>query len=432
MNEYNHHRIIRRFVSDNRANHLSMDNDIEKIFLESSDFTDSISTDSIDIDLKFHKIESFKCEYFLFHFYYDITISNDTIVLSRNDEKTDKTDSSMNHCENLGDLSKKEFFSLINDRPRPLCDTTDMGNQSDNVAFLHAMGTDSESFGDSKKLFEEHLKKCFAEYLFVKDNKKALFLLGIAMHGIMDSFTPSHMNFQHYTKQNMAFHAQGDVIPIRSISVINSGEGVCEYNISQEEVKFVPGQYDHDSPEAQKLDKYVKGFDDDDHINDVEYKMLKIFLYLSKIHTKSGTAITEKKEIEKFWGRIKGKSLSQINKILEHYEYGEEAYIFSDKALDAMKNIYQYLSKKRKKCRKEYSYYKNNKDKNENILNTALKKWQDQYYDSELKRIREEHVNLGLYSEDINSRNFYIINEAACTPIGKKATQAIEFIDKIL
>jgi hypothetical protein len=127
-------------------------------------------------------------------------------------------------------FNQKDFFAFINGLPcNPYkIEPFDTCNQSDNVAFLHAMRDKAESIESATKKFEEHLKTCFYEYLFREDFNESLFILGIALHGITDSFTPSHCQFQSFAKQNEAYvglsplgnimgswHAPGDMVPFR-------------------------------------------------------------------------------------------------------------------------------------------------------------------------------------------------------------------------
>lgn len=419
MNEYNHHRVIERFVFDNRNKNLPQN--IQDVFEKASDFTDSINAE---------------WKYFLYHFYYDIYIREDnTIMLSRADENTNRSSSSMGVCGDFVSYTQpasyqmpfssltdeKEFFSFINDRPRsPKLELGDVGNQSDNVAFLHAMGAElgenvSEKPQLSQAVFEEHLRKCFSEYLFLEEDDKALFMLGIAMHGIMDSFTPSHMGFQHYTKQDMALHAQGDVIPIRNITIKeseknnwdNTEQTKFEDQPSSEDVEFVPGQYNKDKTEAswykdlknwtmsiakQGLNRY-KGFNEDEELNRIEYEMLRIYLHISKLQTNNGLPLTD---TEALWKTFKNKSLSQIKEILQHYDYSEEAYVFSDTTIIAMTEIYDYLSKERNNhVNKCYQNYKNRK---ETILKEAINKWRKWY--NSIKEERESHLSFNFYAKE--------------------------------
>lgn len=393
MNEYNHHRIIKRFVFDNQGKNLPQN--IEDVFVKASNFTDSINAE---------------LKYYFYHFYYDIEVGEDnTIELLRVDEKNNLSAQSMKHCGNYinqvecempfsPQKDEKEFFSFINDRPRsPRHKLFDMGNQSDNVAFLHAMGAELE-YGLSEKprlsqvIFEEHLKKCFAEYLFLEDESKALFMLGIAMHGIMDSFTPSHMGFQHYTKQDMALHAQGDVIPIRNITMVES---------KKEEVDFVPGQFDKENSSGARLfADIIKNYNNDDYLDDVECEMLKIYLYISRLKNSStGEVIEGYETVTKKWKSFKGLKLSQIKNELSQYEYDETAYIFSDTAVKAMTKVMGVLSKVRKQCEKEqqkYQFYKENK---ETTIEEAVSCWRELY--NSINGQREGHTKLNLYTKDL-------------------------------
>ena len=408
MNEHNHHRIIERFVFDNRDKNLPQN--IEDVFVKASDFTDACEVTT-------------QGRYYLYHFYYDIQITeNNTITLSRIDENTNKYEENMRHSgDYIGNvytgsyLSPKEFFSLINDRPEPSGIVEDnIDNQCDNVAFLHAMGAElgygvSEKPRLSQVIFEDHLRKCFAEYLFLEDESEALFMLGIAMHGIMDSFTPSHMGFQHYTKQDMALHAQGDVIPIRNISVVESEkhelkaaeQTKIEYQHSQEEVDFVPGQYDREkSRGARLLADIKKNYNNDDYLNDIEYEMLKIYLYISRLKNSRTSEVIEGYDaVTKKWKSFKGLKLSQINNELSQYEYDETAYIFSDTAVKAMTEVMDVLAKVRKQCEEEqqkYQFYKENK---EATIEKALTCWRKLY--NSINGQREEHTKWNLYAKEL-------------------------------
>lgn len=67
-------------------------------------------------------------------------------------------------------------------------------NQRSSEAYLHAMSTDRNlSAAEAQKRFEEHLMEQFNS--FVKDGK--IEALGKALHGITDSFCPSHKGFQY-------------------------------------------------------------------------------------------------------------------------------------------------------------------------------------------------------------------------------------------
>ena len=276
MNEHNHHRIIERF-----ALNCGLDPSIKKIFIEASDFTDSIWA---------------KSEYFFYRNYYSIKTEAHTIRLNRvssngyvfsNKSKHNINNSGeklLNGAYSLGDdwshwTDEKEFFSAVNGRSKSdHFDEIDTGNQSDNVAFLHAMGAVGETSGDegnSRSIFKDHLKTCFAEYLFFENEKNALSMLGIAFHGIMDSFTPSHMSFQKYTEQDMGLHAQGDVIPI--MGKFKDGK-LLEGNISElEPIEFDPGQYSKEGIANRLFIRSYKYYDGDGILNPVEFKMLRNF-----------------------------------------------------------------------------------------------------------------------------------------------------------
>ena len=398
MNEYNHHRIIRKFIHDNK-----LPSNIYDIFIKASNFTDSINAE---------------WKYFFYHFYYDIKIDNDFIELDRVDEDTNASSASMGRSDTLlmnTWLSEKDFFSTINERPRSKqLDPFDIGNQSDNVAFLHAMGSVvckadgivirekdgiviREKPSRSEEVFVEHLKKCFAEYLFLENEDKALFMLGIAMHGMMDSFTPSHMNFQHYTNQDMALHAQGDVIPIKCFEI----DGITIYN-TDEPVRFIPGQFDKDKIGSKLLDKYKKGFNDNNQINAIEYEMLKIFLDISKLE-KGGICVNQAELL----ASLKNKKLDEINMILSNYKYGNDAYIYGESAIQAMTSVYDFLSAERRNLPIDYKKYKEEKEK---ILNDAIKKWENVYEREELKKLRDAHLSHDFYSkkkgQDIKFQEF--------------------------
>ena len=104
--------------------------------------------------------------------------------------------------------SAKEFYTTINDSVIGY----NYGNQSDNLSFLHAMREKGESIEKAENKFKEHLKTCFFEYLFRLDYKESLFILGIALHGITDSFTPSHSGFQSFSLQCEKYEADFKLI----------------------------------------------------------------------------------------------------------------------------------------------------------------------------------------------------------------------------
>lgn len=365
MNTYNHHRIIDQ-IADRIKEHPGF---VKKTLKDASNFTD----DFIKAEWK----------YFLYHFYYDIRIDNDTIVLERVDEGTNKSADSMDRCDTNKlhpKLNEKKFFSIINDRPEsPRHEVLDASNQSDNVAFLHAMGSSCESKKDSLKRFKEHLSKCFAEFLFINDYEKALFVLGIAFHSIMDSFTPSHTGFKKYTEQDMAKHAQGDVIPFKD-----------------DKVYFEPGQYTEDV----KLDPGIaiaaqfKGYDSDHILNTTEKKMLDIFLnsYLDtdndikKIlssnsflpYGSSTLLLSSMPIVGKINYEMSGINGQKTNDILATKHYRSDAFDFSEKAIEVITELFKELydaKKNRLNDYQAYIEYKKGKILNEEFL----KNWEEQY-----------------------------------------------------
>lgn len=406
MNEYNHHRIIERFA----ANEKSLTYHDVQVLKDASNFTDDFGGFS-------NKDESIgkQKEFFFYHFYYDINCQNNTIMLSRNSQKDYNMDKSMDNCENNKELHedrskagyRKWFFSAINDREdfvkysiknRALLKEgmgvmetqSDSSNQSECVAFLHAMGAIgpssvfSETEERTKTVFIEHQKKCFAEFLFIEDRDMALFILGIALHGIMDSFTPSHTAFQKYASQNMALHAQGDVVPIKGIfddvvpikGVIDNG---IRFNVGtekiEEEIDFIPAQYNKDPAILGR----IKGFNDNNHINDTEFEMLKIFFLIGDITDKNtGRNYTEDwSTFVRFWKTFKGSSLDEIRRALNKgYKYGDTAYIYSETAIKVLGLVYSFLEKERQNCLGNYEYYKTNK---ESIIENAILLWKNQY-----------------------------------------------------
>lgn len=408
MNEYNHHRIIERVALD-----CGLDASIKKIFIEASDFTDFFIGAFNSMKIWEWK-DTAKQKYFFYRFYYTINInSSNTIRLNRVTSNGFIGNNSIECMENAGEKGldgkyslsgwnslndEKEFFSSVNDRKRsPHTDKGDTANQSDNVAFLHAMGAAGETAGDtreatgakiktSRSVFEDHIKKCFAEYLFLEDEEEALFMLGIAFHGIMDSFTPSHMGFQKYTEQDMGLHAQGDVIPI--MGRFNEEETVC----------FDPGQFKKEIIRNKLFFPGVKYYNSDAIVNPVEYKMLRIFFYISDIQVDYGNGWGGVGDIDEFWKTFKGCTLKQINDILGHgrYRYGPKSYVYSEAAIKVISGIYKLLCDEREKCKSYTSY----KDKKEGIVDKALKYWSKIYDGEPMKGIREEHLGLSLYSKD--------------------------------
>lgn len=422
MNEYNHHRIIERFAASKKningavsvpiTNTLS-DTDVQ-ILKDASNYTDDFMGAS-----KKREAGGTQNRFFLFHFYYDIKCENGTIVLQRNKKGDYRIHESMSRCdydkekytEEKIDNSKlrrdstdppytsipnyKLFYTSINDREQYYANDLFKGensNQSDCVAFLHAMRAQDESLSKAEEKFKEHLKSCFSEYLFIQNHEEALFMLGIAMHGIMDSFTPSHTNFQQYSNQHMGLHAQGDVIPIKGEFFKDKEKGGWKVKIGSEmeseEIDFVPANQDKEEGASGMLMGTAKGYNLTEYINDTEFEMLKIFLLISDITgRKSGYNYSrEKKSRETFLQHFFGQSLSEIRKQLKGYKYGDNAYLFSEKAIETIEDIYSVLVKERQECLNNYSYYKDRKGK---IIEEALSYWELNYLSFQL-RLKEQ------------------------------------------
>lgn len=394
MNEYNHHRIIERFAAA-----CDLEESVKNIFKKSSDFSDSISA---------------KEDYYFYRNYYSIKNNNNTIILSRVKENGGGAQNhSINNMKSAGEkkangdywlngwntlTDEKEFFTSVNGKKESkIYDVLDVANQSDNVAFLHAMSSKNEDVSVARQYFMGHLEKCFYEYLFLKNEEDALFALGVAFHGIMDSFTPSHTGFQNYCNQSMAIHAQGDVIPIRGSFIEEEGSGplfVKGSEQDEEQLVFIPGQYNKEKGKAQLFCNLAKGYNDNESLNDIEYEMLKVFIIISDITLiTDGTRLTVsngKVDINRtnfFWNSFRGNSLSQINEILSSsYKYGEESYIYAETLISLLKSIYEKLSECRIRIHKggnnSYNRYKELKQST-NVRTGevlfALRLWQDAY-----------------------------------------------------
>lgn len=450
MNEYNHHRIIERVALDR-----GLDTSIKKTFIKASDFTDSIMADP---------------DYFFYRNYYTIETKNNIIQLNRvksyrpylgmgiSGEKQSSFSFSLTEWNE--NIDKKEFFSTVNERCKSAhSDLFDMGNQSDNVAFLHAMGAEGETAGDtyrdgsgkelsnmgaegemegdtgektkdkgktSRSLFEDHLKTCFAEYLFMEKEEEALFMLGIAFHGIMDSFTPSHMGFQKYTEQDMGLHAQGDVVPIMG-SFDDDGKLIAGNFSEKEKVHFDPGQYTKEGFMNQQFIRKYKYFDGDDFLNPIEEEMFRVFLYIGDLQAKDNTGIwkslnvvaflktfgNNKKEINSVLKKTHTIKEKGTNNILEEpvYRYGPKSYAYSEAAITVIREVYDLLSKSRKTI-KSYDDYKQTK----NTVEKAVNIWQEVYdgkrkivfcinnnvsekQECNMLKLRSEHLKYDLYSK---------------------------------
>ena len=414
MNETNHKRVIYG---------LKINADL-KTLNAASKFTDSIKASD---------------DYFYYHFYYDININGNTIQLIRVDEKEEAAfKKSMEKCGDKYDLetrkyysdlsqkgrlvsspnkewstatNKKEFFStFINNRNKSeqvsLKDLKtggnnsilDVGNQSDNVAFLHAMAAVDEDTETALSVFKEHLKKCFTEYLFILDPQKAQFILGIALHGIMDSFTPSHMGFQNYAKQDWGLHAQGDVVPFTG-----------------DRVEFDPGQAIKEEWYVQIFCDLKKDYNSDNHINDKEFEMFKIFSVIG--------ALEEDEEIEKINNGdyslsentsnyvvnpttfetvetlgFEPRSKHKLNEILTTKYYSDNAYVFSNAAIDVCEKVYSFLSKTKSEIKKYTDYKKKKNDSyddpksnictTDTVIDAAIKIWEEKYNSKEFQEVR--------------------------------------------
>lgn len=415
MNEYNHHRIIERFAAT-----IALDPSKKKIILEASDFS----------DFAISKTNTAKSQYYYYRNYYNIGIKGNTITLERVKKNGFLSNNSIQSMKNAGEKSssgplnwnpdndEKEFFSAVNGRKKSShFDLLDVANQSDNVSFLHAMGAANENEEDSRKEFERHLYKCFSEYLFLKNEKDALFMLGIAMHGIMDSFTPSHTGFQKYSKQSMALHAQGDVIPIKG--VFNEDGRLVGSPNAEEIISFIPGQYDKEGA-AQALDKYIKGFDGDNRINDFEYEMLRLFLIIADITSKdTGNRVTtdkrgfpDKDKTLSFMNEnLKGKTREEIKLFLQNYKYGDSAYVYSETAVNVLIKIYESLSFGRNHRIKSYEDYKGKNRKNEEV-DIAIGIWRnnydnlhnDIYFKAKHKLLRDLFCQQDKYTTELKKR----------------------------
>ncbi len=267
---------------------------------------------------------------------------------------------------------------------------------SSNTSFCNGSET-------ARDVFEEHLKKCFAEFLFLKDDE-ALFMLGIALHGIMDSFTPSHTTFQKYLCQNMALHAQGDVVPIKPQNTKNTSIAID---------KFDPGEADAETwviGGKSVILSLLKGYGESiiplGYLNTYEYRMLWIYLLISDISPTTNGVGKELSldEIQRLWKTFDGYSLNQINDILNKgYIYGNRAWVYSDNAIKAVSEIYTYLDKEKEKINDYPTYLK----KKDDIIGKALNKWKsiydNMYKDEEFKK-RQNLLRL-IFKEDADMMN---------------------------
>ncbi len=285
MNEYNHHKVIKHAIwnslespKDNKDNeqfimnkilctYSSCDsctindlciakNEID-ILCKASDFADSMNIEALFENLNLFGIiktgskELFTSNYFPFNIHYNITRSKNEITLTRVNIGSESHIKDMASCDTIFDLKtqKTEFYSLIHGFSDPSKDNRFLINQKDNVAFLHAMSEEGEK--DSLDKFKMHLERCFNEYLFTRDENIALTMLGVALHSIMDSFTPSHTKFQWYGEQDMGLHAQGDVIPFINYNTFQFKDKIY----FMDEKGFCKGVYERDEKKNMKLNQ---------------------------------------------------------------------------------------------------------------------------------------------------------------------------------
>lgn len=424
MNTHNHHKVIDK-VSEKLKNNLF---DVD-ILQKASDFTDDFCDDSEWESIKkgLSALQINQERFYYFHFYYDLKVDKGNVgkgtisLFRRNENNTyNQIEESMSQCdydkirfekplykdpEDRSPLETpknyKKFFTYINGRENFLSSSIfDSSNQSDCVAFLHAMGAKNDSQPEIE--FENHLRKCFTEFLFLEDENDALFILGIALHGIMDSFTPSHMGFQKYTEQDMAKHAQGDVIVFDD----------------DNEVTFDPGQYTADGKASNgktKMASFFKGYDSGDHISDKEFNMFKIFVEIGdliKNETINGilNGNIDLTRIGKYNYKtdrldIEPRSLKVLNDEVikpKQIRYGKNAYVYSKAAIKACTEVFQKLSNAKQEIGKNYEKYKTMKNDTDNsIINSAINSWKQIYYeDKELVKARNEHLEKDLYKED--------------------------------
>lgn len=406
MNTYNHHKIINHVVSkiNNQYPGMISDDDI-KILEDASDFTDDFAGEAKL--LKLAPTVLTQKEFFFYHFYYDIKCDDGMIILKRSNRASYSYKTSLEKCDYDEDeflikqikydeshipyndfkLNYKKFYITINDFNADsnggriqyyTNDIFDSSNQSDCVAFLHAMGSKDEDVQTSKKVYLEHITKCLREFLFIKDKKEAMFMLGIALHSLMDSFTPSHTGFQKYTEQDMAKHAQGDVIPFE-----DDKDNVC----------FDPGQFWDDAKAScgkTALAAIKKGYNNDDVINDIEFKMLKIFIksYLDENDPDLDAIIKGTADIyaqhsypTSSYGSstaVVVKSRNKINKILSTKRFNSNACKYSANALDVIYDVFIEMIKAKQRCFNNYDQYKKEKDQLKSMLDN---KWYIKYKD---------------------------------------------------
>lgn len=404
MNETSHHKVIERFASSG----LPVFSKDVSILKSASNFTDDyMGASKVDINL------GSESKYFFYHFYYDIKCDSNrgTIELQRNHHDDEGIGTTFNNCslgQKFHDFESiktyvnyfgavvnrtvpnyKKFFTYINQREHYLRkdDKFDNSNQSDCVAFLHAMAAEGESEEDAQKKFEDHLQFCFAEFLFLGKEKReeAIFMLGIAFHGIMDSFTPSHMGFQKYTQQDMALHAQGDVLPFKN-----------------DIAEFDPGQFKKESPIGKIAFAIAKGYNSSDNINEIEFKMFKIFIDIFDFNQDTPDIKALLADSPKFgytqhlpdgFEKSTIRSKAFFNNVIRKKKPGNNSFIYTEKAIQAIKSIYEILMLKRPMSYGDY------KDEKENTIDGAVKLWREIYNHNEIKNVRERHLEQEFYAK---------------------------------
>jgi hypothetical protein len=411
MNTVNHHRVIREFVKRLPRECIIGKQEI-KLLNDASDYTDhfpGINDNGIPVIGTIQSLYEFASlpgfadkdekPFFFYHFYYDIKLQKKEqenigiINLVRNKKNDNNCEKTIKNCDidkviKASFDCKKTFFSDINNCSYWLnpTDDLDFSNQSACVSFLHAMGAaktiqnkgglsiiEKEKQKDSLNRFKHHLLSCFSEYLFIKSPKEALFILGIAFHGIMDSFTPSHMEFQYYPEQDMALHAQGDVVPFIGDSVF-----------------YEPGQYKDDNNASKGKTGWAallsKHYNDNDNINDTEFEMFKIFAAIGVISKNTAiesiiegetdiSAITFVPINEFSVKEVSYQSLNRLQTLTNNTKYGDDAFVYSEAAIVVCKEIYVMLSKAKSKI-KSFDDYKTQK---ETVIDKALSIWWNKY-----------------------------------------------------
>ncbi len=87
--------------------------------------------------------------------------------------------------------------------------------QEANLSYLHAMRAPGQSAEEAQRLMNDFISKKVADYKRLMSEGKtddAYFALGMAMHPIMDSTSPSHKGFQEWRTKNIIPHSQAEKI----------------------------------------------------------------------------------------------------------------------------------------------------------------------------------------------------------------------------